>query len=262
MSASGPNTRGRKRKADQIDSETPSVNEEPVTQASSLQDLDADGDATAEAQVKVDSLDELKAEEQEQDIDQNADQGADQDADQDVDQDDDQDQEQQVTVSRRGRPPGRGKGAGRGGRGGGRGGRGRGRGKSGLSRQDSGIPETAVKKSGGRGGRGKKTSANHMVQVAYDRQADLKQNYKEVARIVRVGLDLLAEKSLDMLRDDPLHHTKVREFRKVSRDLDNRRNAVISSHEKLYAMKVEHAKKEKEMNDEYTKLEFEVSQVG
>lgn len=141
------------------------------------------------------------------------------------------------------------------------GGRGKGRGKGGLSRQNSGIPET-VKKSSGRGGRGKKTSANHMVQVAYDRQAHLKQNFKEVARMVRVGLDILAEKSLDMVRDDPLYYQKVPEFQKVRADLDARRNALISQHDRLYNLQVEHARKKKEMDEEYTRIEFQVSHTS
>ena len=202
MSASGPNTRSRKRKADQLSSETPSINGDPATQTSTLQDGIADLDAE-EFHVGVDTPDEVNPEDQ------------DQDQDHDEDQDEEQEQEQQVTVSRRGRPPGRGKGGGRGGKGGGRGGgRGKGKGKGGLSRQNSGVPET-VKKPAGRGGRGKRTSANHMVQVAYDRQAHLKQNFKEVARMVRVGLDLLAEKSLDMVREDPHLLQKVPEFEKV-----------------------------------------------
>jgi hypothetical protein len=100
-----------------------------------------------------------------------------------------------------------------------------------------------------------------MVQVAYDRQAHLKQNFKEVARMVRVGLDLLAEKSLDMVRDDPIYYQTVPEFEKVMNDSDARRNAVISHHDRLYNMKVEHAKKKKEMDDEYTRIEFEVSHM-
>jgi hypothetical protein len=98
-----------------------------------------------------------------------------------------------------------------------------------------------------------------MVQVAYDRQAHLKQNFKEVARMVRAGLDILAEKSLDMVREDPHYYMKVPEFEKVRADLDARRNAVISRHDRLYNMRVEHAKKQKEMDDDYTKIEFEVS---
>jgi hypothetical protein len=247
MSASGPNMRSRRHKSDRFSSETPSVNGEPMNQTSSFQDVNADHDTSEEFHIKVDTRDEVNLDDQEQDQDQ------------DEDQDDDQDQEQHVTVSRRGRPPGRGKGGGRGGKGGGRGGgRGKGKGKGTLSRQNSGIPET-VKKSAGRGGRGKRTSANHMVQVAYDRQAHLKQNFKEIARMVRAGLDILAEKSLDMVREDPHYYMKVPEFEKVRADLDARRNAVISHHDRLYNMRVEHAKKQKEMDDDYTRIEFEVS---
>lgn len=249
ISTSGPNTRFRKRKTDQFSSESPSVNGEPLTQASSFPDLIADRDAPEEFHVTVGTPDEANPDDQ------------DQDQDQDEDQDEDQEQEQQVTVSRRGRPPGRGKGGGRGGKGGGRGGgRGKGKGKGGLSRQNSGVPET-MKKPAGRGGRGKKTSANHMVQVAYDRQAHLKQNFKEVARMVRVGLDLLAEKSLDIVRDDPIYYQAVPEFEKVMNDLDACRNVVVSQHDRLYNMRVEHARKKKEMDDEYAKIEFEVSHM-
>ena len=89
----------------------------------------------------------------------------------------------------------------------------------------------------------------------------MKQNFKEVARMVRVGLDMLAEKSLDIVRDDPIYFQTVPEFEKVMNDLDARRNAVVSQHDRLYNMRVEHARKKKEMDDEYAKIEFEVSHM-
>jgi hypothetical protein len=217
FSALAPTTRSKKRKVDQLESHTLSVNGEPIVQASASQDVADENEGASEPEPE----------------------------------DQDQDQDQEPTYPKRGRPAGKGKGGRRGG------GRGRGKGAA-LTRQNSGAPETA-RKPGGRGGRGKKTSANHMVQVSYDRQAHLKQNFKEVAKMVRWGLDVLAEKSLEMVQDDPTYYREVPEYEKTMNDLDAVRDSVLAQQGKLYDMKVEHMKKLREMNEDYTQREFQVS---
>lgn len=225
ISALAPTTRSKKRKVDQIESETPSVNGGPITHALvSLDVIDENGTAV-ETDQGLDSADEAEPEAQEQG------------------------QDQQSASAKRGRPRGRG---------GKRGGRGRGRGGAALSRQNSGAPEP-TRKPAGRGGRRKKTSSNLQVQAAYDRQVQLRQNYREVMKMVRYGLEIISEKSLDKVRADPDHYREVPEYEKTMHDLEAQRDSVLASHGKLYDMKVEHARKHREMEDDYAKREFQVS---
>jgi hypothetical protein len=237
----GVSTRSKKRKADNMISVTPSVSEESDSQVTSSQNTGAES-ATV-PNITVEPADDKLLMEPDQaatDLDQEA---------TDV---------EAPTVSRRGRPPNRGRGWARGGRGG------RGGNAATFSRANSAVPMQAKKPAGrgGRWGRGRgKISANNLVQGAYDRQSDLKKSYRDVARALKLGLDALATQSYEMVVTQPKYYKEVPEYDQTMRELDAKRNAVQGSHGLLYQQQVDCLKRKKELDDIYTRRVFEVSQI-
>jgi hypothetical protein len=152
--------------------------------------------------------------------------------------------------ARRGRPK-KGEGRGRG-RGGGRGGK-----AVEPSRQSSQDPEPT--KSATRGGRGRKTSSNRMVQAAYDRQSHLKKSFREVARLVRLGLDTIAEKNLEMIEEDPDYYKKRPEYQQVLDRLDAAETSAVSKAERRHQVDAEYLKRKHELENEYAQQIFQVS---
>lgn len=225
-------TRSKKRKADQMESATPSVNGELDSKKVSLsQDAAVSDEAGLIPDTTTGTPDEGKTT--------------------------DQDEATEAPV-RRGRPPNAARGSMRG--------RGRGGRAKGISRQHSGIPEGIKKPVGrggragfGRGGRGKKISANFNVQVAYDRQAHLKRSYKEVSRALQAALEALAEKSLEMTLADPNYHKKRPEYKQVMNGLATQHSKVVSQLGLKYSMQVDYARKKRAQDDDYERIQFQVS---
>jgi hypothetical protein len=228
-------TRSKKRKADQMESETPSVNGEPDSKKASFsQDVVMGDEAGPIPDTTVGTPEEGKTT--------------------------DQDEATEPPV-RRGRPPNSTRGSMRG--------RGRGGRAKGLSRQHSGVPEGIKKPAGrggrggfGRGGRGKKISANFNVQVAYDRQAHLKRAYKEVSRALQAALEALAEKSLEITLADPNYYKKQPEYNQVMNGLAAQNSKVVGQLGVKYSIEVDYARKKREQDDDYARHQFQVSLYG
>jgi hypothetical protein len=153
-------------------------------------------------------------------------------------------------LPRRGRPK-KGEGRGRG-RGGGRGGK-----TVEPSRQNSQDPEPT--KLAARGGRGRRMSSNRMVQAAYDRQLHLKKSYREVARLVRLGLDAIAERNLDMIEEDPSFYRRQQEYQQVLDALDAAETSALSKEERRRRMHEEYLKTKLELVSDYARQIFRVS---
>lgn len=91
------------------------------------------------------------------------------------------------------------------------------------SRQSSVIGSKIVKK-GRRGGPGRrKKSKNLLVEAAYERQLDLRVAYRDVMRLVKTGLDVIAKKSAKMMHADGHYHEKQPEYKQTLAALDAKR---------------------------------------
>lgn len=159
-----------------------------------------------------------------------------------------------VQPMRRGRPPNRGRGRGRGGRGG----------RGGLTRTNSSIKPKKTNSGrgrGGRGGRGKKTSSIRRVQAAYDRQKDLRSAFRTVAKAVKDGLEVLAEKNLKVMQDEPDFYKKQPQYDKVLDELDTIQEQVQQKIDAKAQWELMRVQNRKEMNDAYVNAVFQVCRV-
>ncbi|PVH73532.1 hypothetical protein DL98DRAFT_594962 [Cadophora sp. DSE1049] len=154
------------------------------------------------------------------------------DDDQDADADGDDEEEVPVpddddVVAPNGVPQptrGRGRGRGRGGRGFRGGSRGRGsrggRVKTGVGARGAKPAVASTRGRGrGRGGRRKKPE-NPRIDAYHKRKLDLKAQYKLLSSLQRQALSVLADKSLEMMQNDPLYHETLPEFEMVSKELE------------------------------------------
>ncbi|CAL3964653.1 unnamed protein product [Diplocarpon coronariae] len=72
----------------------------------------------------------------------------------------------------------------------------------------------------GRGGR-RKRPEDPVIDVVHKRKAELKAHYKALATFQREALIALAEKSQEMIKNDPKYHETLPEFEQVSRGLED-----------------------------------------
>lgn len=125
-----------------------------------------------------------------------------------------------------------------------------------LSRQSSQDPEHT--KPAPRG-RGRRTSSNRMVQAVYDRQIRLRKAYREVSKLVRMGLDAIAERNLEMIEEDPDSYKKQPEYQQVLDKLEAAETSAVSKVERRHQMDVEYLKKKHELENDYSRQIFKVS---
>ncbi|RFU33234.1 hypothetical protein B7463_g3106, partial [Scytalidium lignicola] len=118
----------------------------------------------------------------------------------------------------RGGGRGRGRGRGRGGRGGGRGGRATAAAATGDGPDD--VVGAVLKPTRGKGGHRVKRSDNARIQSLYLRKHNIKTQYRHVLQYQKKALDLIAEKSLDMMLDDPKFHERLPEYFETKNNLD------------------------------------------
>ncbi|KAH8815597.1 hypothetical protein F5884DRAFT_667930 [Xylogone sp. PMI_703] len=118
----------------------------------------------------------------------------------------------------RGGGRGRGRGRGRGGRGGGRGGRNTT--VTGVGDGTDDIGSAVLKPTRGKGGHRVKRSDNARIQSLYLRKHNIKTQYRHVLQYQKKALDLIAEKSLDMMLDDPKAHEHLPEYFETKNNLD------------------------------------------
>ncbi|KAE8446670.1 hypothetical protein EG329_011713 [Mollisiaceae sp. DMI_Dod_QoI] len=107
-------------------------------------------------------------------------------------------------------------------------GRGRGgwrgkRGRGGVKTKAKVAPKKIVAAPKGRGrGRGgrRKASVNPRIDALNVRAAELKSQYSALARLQKNALELLSEKSLKMVKEDPTYHESLPEYDEVTAALD------------------------------------------
>jgi hypothetical protein len=155
---------------------------------------------------------------------------------------------------------GRGRGRGRGGRGGGRGGRNAAPAAVGEGPEDA--AGTAPKSTRGKGGHRVKKSDNARVQSMYLRKHNVKAQYKHVLQYQKKALDVIAEKSLDMVLEDPKAHEKIPEYFQTKAELDLIYRKRIELLDKEAKMRTEYLAKIRAIKEEITRKQFAVSLIN
>lgn len=114
------------------------------------------------------------------------------------------------------------------------------------------------KTSRGRGGHRVKKSSNARIQSLYHRKQLLKTQYKQVALLQRVALDVISDKSLQAMSEDPKYHETLPEFLIVREQLAARYAERIAVLEAQRAVQLEYAEKQRLLGENYTKGVYEV----
>lgn len=159
---------------------------------------------------------------------------------------------------------GRGRGRGRGGRGFRGGSRGRGsrggRVKTGVGARGAKPAVASTRGRGrGRGGRRKKPE-NPRIDAYHKRKLDLKAQFKLLSSLQRHALSVLADKSLEMLQNDPLYHETLPEFERVSKELEELYNQNRAQAEILLEREEGLAKRTHEYKLHMVNQQYRVSQ--
>ncbi|KAF7879357.1 hypothetical protein EAF04_000553 [Stromatinia cepivora] len=113
------------------------------------------------------------------------------------------------------------------------------------------------KSSRGRGGHRVKKSSNARIQSLYHRKQLLKTQYKQVALLQRVALDVISDKSLQAMSEDPKYHETLPEFQIVRDQLAAKyaeRVALLEAQRKVQLACVE---KQRLLGEEYTRGVYE-----
>lgn len=147
---------------------------------------------------------------------------------------------------------GRGRGTARGGRGG--------RGAATAAAAGAAIANdgSAVATRPGRRGRFK-TSDNTRVQISYDRQVDIRESYRSLAKDVKNALVQAAEKDLQELLDDPEAYKNRPGYPTIMKELEEKKEEAL----RLSNVRFEHEaallKKSREGNDWIAKQSLQAS---
>lgn len=121
-----------------------------------------------------------------------------------------------------------------------------------VSRQGSETPARRLP------GRQRAPDANPEVEAIRIRMADLKRNYREVARGQAAALHDLAERSIDELREGPNAHEQNDQFRVVQAGLDAQYERNVIEREKNFQRRVEYEERKFKAEQEVLRRECEV----
>ncbi|APA10435.1 predicted protein [Sclerotinia sclerotiorum 1980 UF-70] len=113
------------------------------------------------------------------------------------------------------------------------------------------------KSSRGRGGHRVKKSSNARIQSLYHRKQLLKTQYKQVALLQRVALDVISDKSLQAMSEDPKYHETLPEYQIVTDQLAAKyaeRVALLEAHRMV---QLEYAEKQRLLGEGYTRGVYE-----
>lgn len=157
----------------------------------------------------------------------------------------------------RGGGRGRGRGRGRGGRGGGRGGRNAAGAVVGDGGEDT--PGAVLKPTRGKGGHRVKRSDNARVQSLYLRKHNIKTQYRHILQYQKKALDLIAEKSLDMMLEDPKAHERLPEYFQTKNGLDLIYRKKLESFDKDAKIRKDYLAKIRDIKDVIARKQFAVS---
>jgi LPS O-antigen subunit length determinant protein (WzzB/FepE family) len=108
-------------------------------------------------------------------------------------------------------------------------------------------------------GRRKKAAADDLkTQLRYDRMFELKCAYRELSALIKPGLQMLLDRSLESMEQDSEVHTRVPEYSKVIAGLDAKRQAREAQLRKEYEIRTAYLKKQFDMQRDYANRLFEV----
>lgn len=138
-------------------------------------------------------------------------------------------------------------------RGRGKGGRGRG-GKAVSTRDAPEESEVIITVGRGRGGFRVKKSENPRIQSLYHRRAALRHQFKAIANLQRACLEALAEKSVQVLKEDPEAHTRVPQFSEVTSGLGEVFDDLMKKTEAKLRIHRAYLAQRKERNEEYEQI--------
>ncbi|KAM0317354.1 hypothetical protein ACHAO8_002452 [Botrytis cinerea] len=109
----------------------------------------------------------------------------------------------------------------------------------------------------GRGGHRVKKSSNARIQSLYHRKQLLKTQYKQVALLQRVALDVISDKSLQAMSEDPKYHETLPEYQMVMDQLAERYEERVALLKEQRRIQLEYAKKQRQFGEDYTRGVYE-----
>lgn len=108
-------------------------------------------------------------------------------------------------------------------------------------------------------GRRKKAVGDAKTQARYNRMFELKRSYRELANLMKPGLQTLLERSLDTLTEKPDQHKLLPEYHKIEFQLQSKAKARAEQLEKETEVRSAYLRKRYEMQVEYANKLHEVS---
>jgi hypothetical protein len=107
-------------------------------------------------------------------------------------------------------------------------------------------------------GRRRKPNPDAELDADLGRLAELRRNYKVLARIVKPAICELAERSIADIENDPEAHKQSSQYQLVQHELDARLNQRIALIGREYQLKVQYEKKSLAIEEECIRMNFEV----
>ncbi|KAH0536218.1 hypothetical protein FGG08_006900 [Glutinoglossum americanum] len=106
-------------------------------------------------------------------------------------------------------------------------------------------------------GRRRKPNPDAELDADLGRLADLRRNYRVLAKMAKPAISELAERTITTIENDPEAHKKCSEYQLVQEELDARLNQRIALVEREYQVKVQYEKKSLAIEEECIRMEFE-----
>jgi hypothetical protein len=121
-----------------------------------------------------------------------------------------------------------------------------------ISRQ---VPERVAQRIPGRR---RKPNPDAELEADLGRLAELRRNYRVLAKMIKPAMCELAERSITSIENDPEFHKQNSQYQLVQDELDARLNQRIALIEREYQLKVQYEKKSMEIEEECIRMNFEV----
>ncbi|KAL8420186.1 hypothetical protein RB594_003098 [Gaeumannomyces avenae] len=136
-------------------------------------------------------------------------------------------------------------------------GRGRGRGRGGYGR--AAVARAAARKAAAANAQLslKPTDGSHRTQAVEERVKELRNAFAAVSNAVRPALEELADRNLDLLRDQFNAHTEVTAFKQIRKFLDTRSKDALGLVSRRYEADASQAKRTYEVQCIFTQLDYQ-----
>lgn len=137
-------------------------------------------------------------------------------------------------------------------------GRGRGRGRGGYGRAAASRAAAARKAAAANAQQSLKPSdSSYRTQAVEERVKELRNAFAAVSNAVRPALEELAERNVDLLRDQFNAHTEVAAFKQIRKFLDTRSKDALGLVSRRYEADAAQAKRSYEIQCMFTELEYQ-----